>query len=283
MAELIQLTTSDSCRRWVKETQASGMTVGLVPTMGALHEGHLSLVEQARQHCDKVLATIFVNPTQFGPNEDYDRYPRDLKSDIEKLMGVKTDALFSPSVEEVYPSGDGTLVDVGPVAEPWEGELRPGHYQGVATVVLKLMNLAPAQLAFFGQKDYQQTLVIKQMVRDLHVPTKVVVCPTVRESDGLAKSSRNAYLSAEERQQALSLSKALQLVQSRYADGISDARLLESEAKQLIQATGGVILQYFALLAPGTVEAVDVAESGVVAVVAAKVGKTRLIDNLILH
>ena len=283
MAELIQLTTSDSCRRWVKETQASGMTVGLVPTMGALHEGHLSLVEQARQHCDKVLATIFVNPTQFGPNEDYDRYPRDLKSDIEKLKGVKTDALFSPSVEEVYPSGDGTLVDVGPVAEPWEGELRPGHYQGVATVVLKLMNLAPAQLAFFGQKDYQQTLVIKQMVRDLHVPTKVVVCPTVRESDGLAKSSRNAYLSAEERQQALSLSKALQLVQSRYADGISDARLLESEAKQLIQATGGVILQYFALLAPGTVEAVDVAESGVVAVVAAKVGKTRLIDNLILH
>lgn len=283
MAELIQLTTSDSCLRWVKETQAAGMTVGLVPTMGALHEGHLSLVEHAQQHCDKVLVTIFVNPTQFGPNEDYNRYPRDLKSDIEKLQSIKTDVVFSPSVEEVYPSGDGTLVDVGPVAEPWEGKLRPGHYRGVATVVLKLMNLVPAELAFFGQKDYQQTLVIKQMVRDLHVPTKVVVCPTVRESDGLAKSSRNAYLSDVERQRALSLSKALQLVQSRYDDGIRDARLLESEATELIKATGGVVLQYFALLAPGTIEAVDIAESGVVAVVAAKVGKTRLIDNLILH
>ncbi len=282
MAEPIRLSTAESCRRWVREIQANGKTVGLVPTMGALHEGHLSLVEHAKKQCDKVIATIFVNPTQFGPGEDFERYPRELESDIEKLQSVATDACFSPQVEDVYPEGDSTYVDVGSVAQPWEGELRPGHFEGVATVVLKLMNLVPAEKVFFGQKDYQQTLVIKQMVRDLHVPTQVIVCPTIREPDGLAKSSRNVYLTKEDRQRALALSGALSLIQQRFSEGVVQTSELETEAKELIHSTDGVELQYLALLAPGSVELAHSAEPGVVAIVAAKVGETRLIDNLIL-
>lgn len=285
MPDLVHMTTPEACHDWVRAAQSEGLTVGLVPTMGALHEGHLSLVEAAKQKCDRVIATIFVNPTQFGENEDFAEYPRDLDRDAEKLISAGADALFAPEVEAIYPPGDSTLVQVGAIAEPWEGVSRPTHYTGVATVVLKLLLIAPADRAYFGQKDYQQTLVIKQMVRDLHVPTEIVVCPTIREPDGLAKSSRNAYLSNSEREQALVLSRSLQLVQQSFAAGQTDAKKLQAEAEALILSTAGtagVELEYMALLASGSVESVDKASVGDVVVVAARVGQTRLIDNLIL-
>ena len=223
------VTTATELRAAVRAARAAGCAIGLVPTMGALHEGHLSLVQASRAECGFTVATIFVNPTQFAPHEDFDKYPRTLEADLESLASCHADLVFAPRREDMYPAGCSTLVEPPQVAQRWEGECRPGHFQGVATVVLKLFNLAQADVAFFGHKDYQQAAVIRRMVQDLNVPTEIRVCPTVREPDGLAMSSRNRYLSAGERQQAVAISRTLRLAEQMAAGG-------ERQAAKLVEA-----------------------------------------------
>jgi pantoate--beta-alanine ligase len=274
------LTEIDATRQWVRQRQRAGETVGVVPTMGALHAGHLSLAEAARRDCDRVIATVFVNPTQFSPTEDFQRYPRDLEADAAKLGGVGVDAVFAPSVAEMYPPSASTSIDVGPVARPFEGAIRPTHFAGVATVVAKLFLIAPADRAYFGQKDYQQTVVVRRMVADLNLPIEVVICPTVREPDGLAMSSRNAYLSAEDRQRALCLSRGLRESERLYAAGERDASTLRDAIRGVVATTPGVELQYVAVLRDATMNEVEIVDAPAVIAVAALVGQTRLIDNI---
>jgi pantoate--beta-alanine ligase len=277
------VTSPDQLRGAVAAARGDGKSIGVVPTMGALHEGHLSLVEASCQQRHFTIVTIFVNPTQFGPNEDFTRYPRTLERDLQLLSRFPVDLVFTPSTEVMYPQGHATTVDVGRVAEPLEGRFRPGHFQGVATIVLKLFNLVGADVAFFGQKDYQQTLVVRQMVRDLDVPIEIVVCPTVREADGLALSSRNVYLSPSQRQQALVLSRSLRHAEQLvHAGERSAARVLEA-MRQMFAAEPEIDVQYIALADPDTLAEVHEIDQPAVALIAAKVGTTRLIDNLILE
>jgi pantoate--beta-alanine ligase len=208
--------------------------------MGALHEGHLTLIDAARAECDVVAATIFVNPTQFGPNEDFKSYPRDMAKDVALLGGRGCELVFAPTEAEMYRPGHATFVDVGQLGQVLEGEFRPTHFRGVATVVLKLFQLAPADRAYFGRKDYQQTLVVRQMVADLNLPINIRVCPTVREPDGLAMSSRNAYLSADERQRALALSRSLKLAEQIAAGGERNTNNIRSAMQREIESSGGV-------------------------------------------
>lgn len=274
------LTEIDATRAWVRERQRAGETVGVVPTMGALHAGHLSLAEAARRDCDRVIATVFVNPTQFSPSEDFERYPRDLDADAKKLGGVGVEAIFAPSVAAMYPHSASTSIDVGAVALPFEGAIRPTHFAGVATVVAKLFMIAPADRAYFGQKDYQQTVVVRRMVEDLNLPIEVVVCPTVREADGIAMSSRNAYLSTDERQRALCLWRGLREAERLYAAGEHDASTLRDAARDAIANAKGVELQYVAVLRDGTMDEVETVDAPAVIAIAARVGQTRLIDNV---
>ncbi len=260
-----------------------GKRIGLVPTMGALHDGHLSLVAAARRSCDVVIVSLFVNPTQFGPSEDYAKYPRTLDADLQRLAPLNVDLVFAPSSDEMYPPGHATSVDVGGVSETLEGPLRPGHFRGVATVVLKLFHLAPADAAFFGQKDYQQALVIRRMTADLNVPIAIQVCPIVREPDGLAMSSRNAYLSADERQRALVLHWTLQNVVAQVAAGQRDAKRIMATMRSTFDATPGVTLDYAVIADAETLALVDQIAAPCVALVAARVGATRLIDNELLR
>lgn len=226
-------------RKAIVQAQQVGETVGLVPTMGALHGGHLSLVDASLDECDRTVVTIFVNPTQFGPGEDFDHYPRTMEQDLTLLRERGCWKVFAPTVEEMYPAGHETIVDVGSIRKPLEGEARPRHFFGVATVVLKLLNMAPADRAYFGQKDYQQTLVVRKLASDLNVPTEICVCPIVREADGLAMSSRNAYLSPKGRRQALTLSQSLELATRMYAEGETDVARLRVKMLELIEAVGG--------------------------------------------
>jgi pantoate--beta-alanine ligase len=251
--------------------------------MGALHEGHLSLVDAARAECDVVVVTIFVNPTQFAPGEDLEKYPRDLAADLVQLQARGCDLAFVPRDEAMYGDDHATWVEVGPLADALEGEFRPGHFRGVATIVLKLFQLAPADRAYFGQKDYQQTLVVRKMVQDLNVATEVRVCPTIREPDGLAMSSRNAYLTADARLRARSLSQSLQVVEQLVAGGERDVSVLRQRMQQQIDLAGGVEVQYIAFVADGGVTPVETISGPTVVVLAAKVGNTRLIDNTRIH
>lgn len=269
-------------REWVRAAQLAGRSVGLVPTMGALHAGHLSLVDAARAECDLTVATIFVNPTQFGPQEDLDRYPRDLDRDLRLLADRECDLVFAPSVEEMYPAGCTTTVDVGPLGWELEGAYRPDHFRGVATVVLKLFQIAPADVAYFGRKDYQQTLVVRQMVKDLNVPIEIRIAPTVREPDGLAMSSRNAYLSADERRRALALSQSLRLAEQLAGEGVRDAKAIRKQMLKHLRSVGGVDVQYIAFVVDGTVTPVASLNGLTTVAMAALVGKTRLIDNTLL-
>ena len=275
------VTTGDAIRAEVARARAVRRVVGLVPTMGALHEGHLSLVRAARADCDTVVTSIFVNPTQFAPDEDLQRYPRDLERDCQLLATAGCDLVFAPPVEEMFPDRSDTFVEVGAAAAAWEGEFRPTHFRGVATVVLKLFNLAPASKTYFGQKDYQQTVVVRQMVADLNVPIDVVICPIVREADGLAMSSRNAYLSPAERKQALSLSQSLKLARQMHADGQRDPEPIRAAMLQHIESAGAKP-QYVALVRPDTVVPVEAVQGPTVVAAAAKVGQTRLIDNALI-
>ncbi|MDZ4659125.1 MAG: pantoate--beta-alanine ligase [Bythopirellula sp.] len=273
------VTTIDEVRQAVIAAQRAGETVGFVPTMGALHAGHLSLVDAAQAECDRTVVSIFVNPTQFGPGEDQERYPRTLEKDCELLAQHGCWIVFAPPAEEVYPAGHETFVEVGPVAEPLEGKIRPGHFRGVATVVLKLFQMVPADRAYFGRKDYQQSLVVERMIADFNLPIELVVCPTVREADGLALSSRNAYLNPPERQQAASLWKSLQLADSLHQQGESDVAQIIAQMLACLFAAGITQIDYIAFLTPGTVEPVTNITGPTVLALAARVGQARLIDN----
>ena len=269
----------EEMRAAVRALREAGETVGFIPTMGALHEGHLSLVDAAAADCDRVAASIFVNPSQFGPAEDFAKYPRDVDRDLALLASRGCNVVFLPETAEMYPPGFSTFIDVGAVAEPWEGTARPGHFRGVATVVHKLFQFLPAHRAYFGQKDYQQTLVVRRMVADLNVPIEIRVCPTVRDAEGLALSSRNAYLSPDERRRALALWQSLKLAEAIYHDGEREAAAIKAAMLAHIQAVGGVEVEYIALVHDGTVEETPTLDGPTVIAVAARVGATRLIDN----
>lgn len=262
----------------VRGAHSAGEIVGFVPTMGALHEGHLSLIDAARAECDRVVISIFVNPTQFGAGEDFEKYPRPLDRDLALAADRGCHWAFVPSAAEMYPAGFESFVDVGSVAGPWEGSARPGHFRGVATVVLKLFQCVPADRAYFGRKDYQQTLVVRQIAADFNLPTEIRVCPIVRDEDGLALSSRNVYLSADERQRALVLSRSLRLAESRVAAGQRSAEMLRREMLAAMAAVG-VEVDYVAIVRDGTVEPVETIDGPATVAIAARVGRTRLIDN----
>lgn len=267
----------------VDSWRRQGLRSGLVPTMGALHAGHASLVEFAKKFCEVVAVTIFVNPTQFGPNEDFSRYPRTLENDIDILRSVGADMVFVPSAEAMYRAGSSTLVSPPKVSHPLEGEFRPGHFQGVATVVLKLFHLLPTTAAYFGQKDYQQSLVIRHMVEDLNVPIQVETCPTVRENDGLAMSSRNRYLSAPQRSSALCLWHALQRAVQLVEGGETSIALLEEQMRETLLAGGADRIDYARIVERDSLAALHRLDQPAVALIAAHVGSTRLIDNLFLE
>ena len=268
----------DELRREVAAARRAGQTVGVVPTMGALHAGHVSLVDAASRECDLTIVTIFVNPTQFGPGEDFGKYPRRLAEDLELLSGHGAQLVFAPSTESMYAAGHATHVEVAGPALPLEGVFRPGHFRGVATIVLKLFHLVQPDRAYFGRKDYQQSLVVRQMVRDLDLPIHVEVCPTVREADGLALSSRNQYLSIEERERALAISKSLRLAARLVGEGTRDAPTVIARMQEVLRGSN-LEIEYVALADPDTLEPRAVVDRPTVALIAARVGKTRLIDN----
>ena len=279
---MVELRDIASLRQWVAENRAQGRRIGFVPTLGALHEGHLALVDAARAGSDVVLMSIFVNPTQFGPNEDLGRYPRPLERDRELARSRGVAALFLPSVDVMYPPGSEVRVVPGPTASRWEGEHRPGHFAGVLTIVAKLLNLSQPDAAWFGQKDYQQVTLVQGMVRDLDIPVRIEVVPTVREHDGLALSSRNAFLSEADREQALGLSRALGAAQDAFRSGEVRASALERVMRGGFAVHPGVTVEYIGVVDPRTLEPVAEAMPGTVILVAARVGSTRLIDNTIL-
>ena len=261
---------------------ADSARLGLVPTMGALHEGHLSLVRAAKAQCDAVAVSIFVNPTQFGPSEDFAKYPRSFDSDCAALEQEGVDFVFAPAVEEMYPKGEITWVTVEGLSDRLDGRSRPGHFRGVTTVVAKLFHVVEPDAAFFGQKDAAQVAIIRHMVRDLNFPVRVVICPIIREADGLAMSSRNAYLSSEERSRATVLHRALRCVEKEFRAGQRSAGQLSEAGRAIIAKEPQVRLDYFELVDPDSLEPVDRAAQPTLVAVAAFFGPTRLLDNVVL-
>jgi len=277
---MLILTSAAEVTAVSKEAHRVGKRVGFVPTMGALHQGHLSLVRTALAQADVVIVSVFVNPTQFGPNEDFSKYPRNPERDTAMLAAEKTDYIFLPSTEEMYPAGAESWVTVEGLSEKLDGRSRPGHFRGVTTVVAKLFNIVHPDLAFFGQKDAAQVAIISKMVRDLNFDVHIVVCPIVREPDGLAMSSRNAYLTPEQRKQALVLHRSLMRVQHLVDRGeTSTARLLVA-GTQVMAEEPAVKLDYFEIVDRATLDPVSDVSSGALVAVAAYVGSTRLIDNI---
>jgi pantoate--beta-alanine ligase len=276
------VSTVSEVRVAVRDAKQQGKTVGFVPTMGALHEGHISLVRAAKARCDFVVASIFVNPTQFGPNEDLAKYPRTFEADRQKLEAERVDLVFAPAVDEMYPPGAVTFVTVEGITDRLDGRSRPGHFRGVTTVVAKLFHIVEADVAFFGQKDAAQAAIVRRMVRDLMFPIEIVVAPIVRDADGLALSSRNAYLSPAEHRQATVLSRALREAQSRFRSGEMDSARLISAAREVFASEPAVHVDYIEIVDPETLEPVAKAISGTLVAVAAFVGSTRLIDNVLL-
>jgi pantoate--beta-alanine ligase len=271
--------TVDALRRAVGAARRNGQTVGLVPTMGALHAGHASLIGRASTENDFVVVSVFVNPTQFGPREDLSRYPRDLDRDLIECSGSGADLVFHPAVDVMYPAPFRTFVEVTELQDVLEGAARPGHFRGVCTVVLKLLNLVQPDRAYFGQKDAQQARIVRQMVRDLAVPVELVVCPTVREGDGLALSSRNRYLDPDQRRSAAVLSRALEEARALHATGETDAGKLRQQMVDLITATPGAVLDYAAVVDADMLRPVQLANGPTLLALAVRFGATRLIDN----
>ena len=270
-------------REWSRrERNDGGNTIGLVPTMGALHAGHASLIRAASESCGFVAVSIFVNPTQFGPNEDFSRYPRTFDADCALAEANGANVIFAPTVEELYPTGSSTFVDVEELSNRLDGLSRPGHFRGVATVVSKLLIAAEPDRAFFGQKDAAQVSVLRRMVSDLRIGTEIVVCPIIREPDGLALSSRNAYLSPAERKQALVLSRAIRKVESLYSIGERDSAKLIAAARDTFATEPAVRIDYVELVDWSTLEPLEAAAPGALFAVAAYVGSTRLIDNSVI-
>jgi pantoate--beta-alanine ligase len=270
-------------RAWSRQARQSGQSVGLVPTLGALHEGHLSLVRAAKASCGAVAASIFVNPTQFGPNEDFALYPRTFEADCEMLETEGVDVVFAPTPEEMYPAGAATFVEVGGLSDRLDGQSRPGHFRGVATIVAKLFIAAEPDRAFFGQKDAAQVAVLRRMIADLCLPVELVVCPIVREPDGLAMSSRNRYLSADERRKALILSRALRAVRESIEIGETRTSELVNAARKVFSIEPEVRVDYIAAVDWATLEPVEKIVSGTLFALAAYVGSTRLIDNFVVE
>lgn len=277
------LTTTMSLRHYLTTQRAAGKRLGFVPTMGYLHAGHLSLVQAARQDCATVVMSIFVNPKQFGPQEDFSTYPRALERDLCLAREAGVHAVFTPTVEEIYPPGFASEVSVHGLTTPLCGAARPGHFTGVTTVVAKLFNIVGPDRAYFGQKDYQQARVIQKMVADLAMPLEVIICPTVREADGLAMSSRNAYLDPEERQAALVLWRTLQLAQARIAQGERQGPRLVEALQVSIAAEPRARTDYVAVCDPHTLQGVETLPPVTLVALAVYVGKTRLIDNALVH
>src|SRR5262245_1852900 len=269
-------------RARVAVARKAGRRIGFVPTMGALHAGHAALIRAARAECNYTIVSIFVNPTQFGPNEDFARYPRTLDADLELCAAVGTDLIFAPTPEEMYPSDSRTLVEVTGVQDVLCGASRPGHFRGVATVVLKLLNIVQPDIAYFGQKDAQQTVVIRRMVNDLNVPVTIHVHPTVREPDGLAMSSRNRYLDPTQRMRATALHHALKKVEELFARGERRASELEREMSAIFTATPGARIDYARVVDAETLDTISQIERPALAAVAVYFGSTRLIDNTLL-
>jgi len=266
-----------------RQARAESRVIGLVPTMGALHAGHLSLVERARRQCSPVIASIFVNPKQFGPNEDFSKYPRTFETDSEKLEHAGVDFLFAPEPREIYPDGFATYVNVDGLSERLEGRSRPGHFRGVTTVVMKLLQIVQPNFAYFGRKDAQQSRLITQMARDLDLDTEIVVCPPVREPDGLALSSRNVYLNAEERQAATVLHRALDSARSELAAGVRDALQLQAVLQGMLAAERAARVDYAEIVDAETFEPIVRVSKPCYVLLAVFIGKTRLIDNLYIE
>ncbi len=278
------ITTGKEMQAFSRKIRTEGKSIGFVPTMGALHEGHLSIVSRSVEENDITLVSIFINPTQFGPNEDFNKYPKDHKGDMEKLLSLNVDAVFLPDVAEMYPQGYSTFVYVGGIGGILCGASRPDHFNGVATVVTKLFNTVMPDRAYFGQKDYQQTVVISKMVRELCFDIDIVVCPVVREADGLAMSSRNAYLNEEERKAASILSKALEYGKELIMSGREQqTSLIKSKITALIQSEPLASIDYVEIVGPQYLEVVKEVKTPAVIVLAVKIGNTRLIDNIIVE
>lgn len=275
-------TTKHEVEQYLQQLRAAGQTIGFVPTMGALHQGHISLIAQAQQQANVVVCSIFVNPTQFNDPKDLEKYPRPIEADIEKLEAAGCDVLFNPPVTEMYAGNEKWHLNIGPLEHLLEGKFRPGHYQGVMQVVHKLFSIVNPDFAFFGQKDYQQIMVINQMVNLLNLPVKLVMCPILREPEGLAMSSRNVHLTAIDHEHALVLSRALQQAKTGFEEGetLND---IQQHAVNLISAEAGTELEYFELTDGQTLQPATANSSSIVALVAARVGHTRLIDNVIIR
>jgi len=279
---MLTLTSAAEVTAVSNEARRAGKRVGFVPTMGALHDGHLSLVRTARAQTDVVIVSVFVNPTQFGPNEDFSKYPRNAEKDSAMLAAEKSDYLFLPSVEEMYPAGATTWVNVEGLSEKLDGRSRPGHFRGVTTVVAKLFNIVQPDYTFFGQKDAAQVAIVNKMVHDLNFDVRIVVCPIVRETDGLAMSSRNAYLNPEQRKQALVLYRALMRVQTLADRGESNSARLKVAGEQVMAEESSIKPDYFEIVNRETLDPVPDISGGALVAVAAYVGTTRLIDNIVL-
>lgn len=269
-------------REEIKEVKKEGKRIGFVPTMGYLHQGHISLIKKAREENDVVVVSIFVNPAQFGPGEDFERYPRDEKRDTEILERENVDLVFSPDVEQMYGKEHKTWVNVDEFSDILEGKFRPGHFRGVCTVVLKLFNIVSPDRSYFGWKDAQQLIIIKKMVNDLNIDVEVIGCPTVREKDGLAASSRNVYLNKEERQKALCLYKALKKVQDMVKKGEKRVEKLIEEGRKIILSTEGVELHYFEIRHTENLKEIEEVGENTIVLGAIKIGNVRLIDNILL-
>lgn len=259
-----------------------GSFIGFVPTMGFLHEGHLALMRQARQACQVVVVSIFVNPTQFGPNEDFERYPRDEEGDRKKCEAAGVDVLFMPMASEMYPEKPSVFVTVEGISEILEGKVRPGHFRGVATVVNKLFNIVKPHKAFFGQKDFQQCVVIKRMVKGLNLDVEIVSLPTVREQDGLAMSSRNSYLNAAERRAAPVIFRALSAARDLFAAGTREPEKIKNKIEAILQSGPGITIEYVELVDPENLALLDTPRNAMAILVAVRLGRTRLIDNLLI-
>jgi len=273
------INSAEEIRAVVLAAKNSGQSVGFVPTMGALHAGHLSLIDASVTESDLTVVSIFVNPTQFSPEEDLEKYPRPLDRDIQLLTERGCELVFVPTSAEMYPEGIESTVEVGPVAAPFEGVSRPHHFRGVATVVSKLFQMVPADRVYFGRKDYQQTLVVGQLIEELNLPITMRVCPIVREPDGLAMSSRNTYLRSEQRLQAGALWQSLQLAEQSYAAGETDVIAIKKKMMQYLNRAGIDDIEYIAFVADGTVREVGTITGPTVAVIAVRFGEFRLIDN----
>lgn len=275
--------TVDSVRTMVRAARESGKRIGLVPTMGALHTGHISLIEAARQECDFVVVSIFVNPTQFGVGEDFEEYPRVFDADVQICRSAGVDVVFAPTAEEMYGGESVTWVDVDKLTEGLCGKFRPGHFRGVTTVCAKLFNIVLPDAAYFGQKDGQQSVVIRRMVVDLKMPLRIVVCPTVREADGLAVSSRNKYLSEQQRKDAASIYRSLAKCRDMIEGGVSDREQIISEMRKILEQVGPMEIEYVSLVDAETLEVVERVQGRIMAAVAVRLGAGRLIDNIVME